>query len=101
MGEGVAELMPPIFTNDFRRVDFVLGPKMAVACFVEENGLEDVIFKGDGGWELRLVICTVEAHFKFCEIFGIHFDIVLEPHLAVDSVWMIEFAEETRGLPLV
>lgn len=79
MGEGVAELMPPIFADDFRRIDFVLGPKMAVACFVKENGLEDVIFKGDGGRELRLVVCAVEAHFEFREIFGIHFNIVLEP----------------------
>lgn len=69
MGPGVAELVPPILTDDFGRVDFLVGPEMAVAGLVEEDGLEDVLVEGVGiggdGGELGLVVCAVEAHFEF------------------------------------
>ena len=42
VSEGMAELMPPIFTQDFVGVDFVDRPMMRVPGFVEEDSLEDV-----------------------------------------------------------
>lgn len=58
---GVAELVPPVFADDFGLVDFVDGPEVPVAVFVEENGLEDVTVKVHVGGKLGLVVCAVET----------------------------------------
>lgn len=76
VGKGVTELVPPVLADDLGRVDVVNGPEVAVAFLVEENGLEDVVFKGNFGWELGLVVGAVEAHFELRPVLGIHFDIV-------------------------
>jgi len=72
----VAELVPPVLAYDFGLVDFVNGPEMPVAVFVEEDGLEHVPVKVHVGRELGLVVCTVEAHFELGEVLVVHFDVV-------------------------
>lgn len=70
----MAKLMPPILANDFRRVDLIDGPQMGISIFVQEDGLEDVVFEIDVLWELRLVVRAVETHLEFGLVFGILFD---------------------------
>ncbi len=71
MGEGMAELVPPVLADDLGPVDLVDAPQVAVAFLVEEDGLEDVVFKGHHGRELRLVACAVEAHLQLGGLGGI------------------------------
>ena len=73
----MTELVPPFSLDDSRRVDLIDGPEVGVSI-IEEDGLEDVIFVGDGGFggivvhaELVLVVCAVEGHFDFRHVFGI------------------------------
>lgn len=73
----MAQLVPPFSLDDGRRVDLIDGPEVRVAV-VEEDGLEDVVFVGDGGFggvvihaELVLVVGAVEGHFDFGHIFGV------------------------------
>jgi len=64
----VAELVPPVLANNFGLVDFVNGPEVAVAGFVEEDCLENVAVKVHVGRELGLVVCAVETPgVGFCE----------------------------------
>ena len=76
MCPAVAELVPPILSDDFGLVDFIDWPEFAVAVIVEEDGLEDVVFKGDFGGELGLVVGGVEAHFEFGAVGWVGFDVV-------------------------
>ena len=76
MRKGVTELVPPVLTDDLRRVDVVDGPEMRVAFLVQKDGLEDVVFKGDLGRELGLVVCAVEAHFQLAAVLGVHLNVV-------------------------
>jgi hypothetical protein len=73
---GVAELVPPVLTDDFGGVNLRAGPEMRVPRVVEEDGLEDVVFEGDGARELRLVVGAVEAHFEFGWVGEVFFDVV-------------------------
>lgn len=73
----VTQLMPPFPLDDLALVDLVDGPEVAVG-FVEEDGLEDVLVVGDGGFvggmvhpELMLVVGTVEGHFDLLHVFGV------------------------------
>ena len=73
----VAELMPPFALDDLGLVDFVNGPEVRVG-FVEEDGLEDVVFVGDRGFvrvlvhaELMLIVGAVERHLDLVHVFGV------------------------------
>lgn len=76
VGEGVAELMPPVLSNNLTLVDFVDTPEMAIALFVQVDSLEDMVLEGDFRRKLRLVVGTVKAHFELLEILGVFFDVV-------------------------
>lgn len=82
------ELMPPFLLYDLGFVDLVDGPEVGV-CLVEEDGLEDVVFVGDGGFtgsggaavcgilaELVLVVCAVEGHFDLVHVFRVGMGVV-------------------------
>lgn len=56
MRERVTKLVPPIFPDDLRLVDFVYRPEMAVSILVEKDSLENGIIQRYMGRELRLVI---------------------------------------------
>ena len=76
MRKRVAQLMPPVLADDLALVDLVDAPEMSVPPFIEEDGLEDVIFECDFGRELGLVVGAVEAHFELGAVFGVFFDVV-------------------------
>ena len=65
MRPGMAQLVPPILTNNFVLVDLVDTPEVAVSFLIQVDGLEDVLVKGNLRWKLTLVICAIKAHFKF------------------------------------
>ena len=93
MRPGMAQLVPPILTNNFVLVGEVLivgggdggclrealkhpavervryigidTPEVAVSFLIQVDGLEDVLVKGNLRWKLTLVICAIKAHFKF------------------------------------
>lgn len=68
--------MPPVLADDLVLVDLVDAPEVAVALFVEVDGLEHVLVKGYVWRELRLVVCAVEAHFELGAVLRVHFDVV-------------------------
>ena len=76
VGEGVAELVPPVLADDLGFVDLVVGPEVRVARLVEEDGLEDVVLEGDLVRELRLVVGAVEAHLQLGGVGRVLFDVV-------------------------
>ena len=93
----VAELVPPFSLYDGRRVDLIDGPEVGVAG-VEEDGLEDVIVIGDGGFigivihaELVLVVCAVEGHFDFVHVFGVGVRVVHGSVAWGFAVWAFAF----------
>lgn len=59
----MAQLMPPIFADDFALIYLVYGPKLAVTIFVQEYGLENVAFEWPVFWKLALVVGAVKTHF--------------------------------------
>ena len=78
----MTELVPPFPFDDFVGIDLIDGPEVGVA-FVKEDGLEDVVVVGDGGFvgvvihpELVLVVCAVEGHFNFLHVFGVGMRVV-------------------------
>ena len=93
----MAELVPPFPFDYFVRVDLIDGPEVGVAI-VEEDGLEDVVVVGDGGFvgvvihtELVLVICAVESHFDLLHIFGIGVRVVHGSETGWFSIWTFAF----------
>ena len=101
MRKGVAKLMPPVLADDLARVDIINRPQMAIALLVEEDGLEDVVFKGHLGRELGLIVCAVKAHFQLAAVLGVHFDVVhwlkgLFSHFEADG--LIDTREGADGL---
>ena len=82
----MSQLVPPFSLNDFRFVDLVDGPEVGV-ILVEEDGLEDVVFVGDGRFmgrwrrgrvlaELMLVICAIKGHFDLVHVFRVGMRII-------------------------
>ena len=76
VGEGVAELVPPVLADDGGRVDLLVGPQVRVARLVEEDGLEHVVLERHGGRELGLVVGAVEAHFELRRVGRVFLDVV-------------------------
>jgi hypothetical protein len=60
--------MPPILADDSGFIDLPVRPEVAIPLLVEEDGLEDMVFKGHVGRELGLVVCAVEAHLELGEV---------------------------------
>ena len=93
----VAELVPPFSLYDGGRVNLIDGPEVGVAG-VEEDGLEDVIVVGDGGFvcvvihaELVLVVCAVEGHFDFVHVFGVGVRVVHGSVAWWFAIWTFAF----------
>lgn len=62
MRVAVAELVPPVPTNDAAFADLAVGPSVSVSVCIQVDGLEDVLLKRHGLGELALLIRRVEAH---------------------------------------
>ena len=93
----MTELVPPFAFYDFGRIDLIDGPEVGVA-FVEEDGLEDVVVVGDGGFvgvvihpELVLVVCAVEGHFDFLHVFGVGVRVVHGSETGWFAIWAFAF----------
>lgn len=82
----VAELVPPFAFDDFGFVDVVDGPEVGMR-FVQEDGLEDVVFVrhgrfvggGRGGrvlTELVLVVGAIEGHLDLPHVFFVAVGVV-------------------------
>lgn len=56
----MVKLMLLVFVDNFCLVNFIISLEMFIMFFVEENGLEDVVFEWDRGWELSLVVGVVK-----------------------------------------
>ena len=93
----MTELVPPFSFDYFIRVDLIDGPEVGVAI-VEEDGLEDVVVVGDGGFigvmihpELVLVVCAVEGHFDLLHVFGVGVRVVHWSETWWFSIWTFAF----------
>ena len=79
----MAQLMPPILSNDLVLPDFVSAPCVRVLV-IQENSLEDMLFHGQLLLlKLILEIATVETHFQLAGILGRVLD---EVHAAKSSI---------------
>ena len=79
----MAQLMPPILTNNFVFPDLVSAPCVRVLV-VQENSLEDMLFHGQLLLlKLILEVAAVEAHFQLAGILGRILDKV---HAAKSSI---------------
>lgn len=74
--ERMAELMPPILSDDLTLVDLVDTPEMAIAFLIQVNSLENMVVEWNFRGKLRLVVSAIEAHFEFLVILGVFFDVV-------------------------
>ena len=93
----MTQLVPPFPLNYFVRVDLIDRPEVRVAC-VKEDGLEDVVVVGDGGFsgivihaELVLVVCAVEGHFNLLHVFGVRMSVVHRSVTWRFPVWTLAF----------
>lgn len=97
----VAELMPPVLSNDFTFVDLINGPEMSIAVFVQINRLEDMSIKRHLRRELSLIVRAVEAHFQFCAVLRVRLSEVhgLERLLRkLDAGGLVDAGESRDGL---